>query len=191
MEPDDLALIQRLQSGDESALDAIMGRYREAIFGFAYRQIFDVSAAADVTQETFVRVYLHRQRFQPTGSFRSWLYRIASNLCVDYARKARRTPTANVAEPTDRETGRTNLERIEAPEPSPADAAATAADLAELRAEIALLPAALREPLVLFALEDRSQQECAEILGISVKAVEAKVARARAVLRNRLARLWR
>jgi len=70
-------------------------------------------------------------------------------------------------------------------------ASAGPAEIAELKAAIGLLAPALREPLVLFSLEERSQQECAEILGISAKAVETKVARAREVLRRRLSRrLW-
>lgn len=190
MEPDDFALMRQLQEGEDEALEKLMDRYKEAIFGFAFRQTFDASAAADVTQETFVRVYLNRLKFRPTGSFRSWLYRIASNLCVDRARRARRAPTANVIEPIEREGGGSILETLEAAGPSPADAAAREGEIADLKAEIALLPAALREPLVLFALEERSQQECAEILGVSAKAVEAKVARAKAVLRDRLAKLW-
>lgn len=187
MAPDDLPLIERLQAGDDSALDEIMARYRDPIFGFVFRQLFDLSAAADVTQETFVRVYLNRAQYKPTGAFRSWLYRIAANLCVDHIRKARRSPTANVAPVNDSERGDTALDRLEAPGVAPDEASARAADITELKAEIALLPPALREPLVLFALEERSQQECAEILGISAKAVETKVARARDMLRKRLA----
>lgn len=185
MVPDDSTLIQNLQAGDERALDEIMDRYQEPIFGFAFRQLYDASAAADVTQETFVRVYLNRAQFKPTGTFRSWLYRIASNLCVDHIRKARRSPTANAATKLAPEHGGI-LDRLEATGVAPDEAAARSADITELKAEIALLPPALREPLVLFALEERSQRECAEILGISAKAVETKVARAREILRQRL-----
>ncbi len=191
MAPDDLILIESLQAGDESAFEEIMARYRGGIFGFAFRQLYDESAAADVTQETFVRVYLNRAQFKPTGTFRSWLYRIASNLCVDHIRKSRRSPTSNIEVSPKTETGRDILDFVEAPDAGPDEASALAADIAELKAEILLLPAALREPLVLFALEERSQQECAEILGISAKAVESKVARARDVLRQRLARRLR
>ena len=191
MVPDDSTLIQNLQAGDERALDEIMDRYQEPIFGFAFRQLYDASAAADVTQETFVRVYLNRAQFKPTGTFRSWLYRIASNLCVDHIRKARRSPTANAATALGSEHGGTVLDQQQAPGVAPDEAAARSADFAELKAEIALLPASLREPLVLFALEERSQQECAEILGISAKAVETKVARAREILRQRLNRRFR
>lgn len=191
MAPDDLILIENLQVGDDSALDEIMSRYREPIFGFAFRQLYDASAAADVTQETFVRVYLNRAQFKPTGTFRSWLYRIASNLCVDHLRRVRRSPTSNVASAPSPEHGSTILDQLEASGVPPDEAAARAADIAELKAEIKLLPPSLREPLVLYALEERSQQECGEILGISSKAVETKVARAREVLRQRLSRRLR
>ena len=191
MVPDDSILIQRLQADDESALDEIMARYREPIFGFAFRQLYDASSAADVTQETFVRVYLNRAQFKPTGTFRSWLYRIASNLSVDHISKARRSPTSNVDPTLDAETGRTILDQMAAPGVTPDEAAARSAEIAELKAQILLLPQSLREPLVLFALEERSQQECAEILGVSAKAVETKVARARDVLRQRLNRRLR
>ncbi len=191
MESDDHSVMAALQSGDDSALDQIMVRYREPIFGFAFRQLANESAAADVTEETFVRVYLHRSKFKPHGSFRAWLYRIASNLCVDHARQLRRNEAISLDAVSETHPGAPLLDRLPAGDPAPDLAAATAADVAELHASIAALAPSLREPLVLFALEERSQQECAELLGISAKAVEKKVARARALLRKQLEHLLR
>lgn len=191
MEPDDRRLMEALQSGDDSALDQIMARYREPIFGFAFRQLANESAAADVAQETFVRVYVHRTKFKPHGTFRSWLYRIASNLCVDHARRLWRTQGVSLDAKSESGTEHALGEFLVATDLAPDLAAAAASDIAELQTAIAELPQALREPLVLFALEDRSQQECAELLGISARAVETKVARARALLKTRLSHLLR
>lgn len=189
MDPD-LAFIQALQAGDESALDVIIERYQDAIFGYAWRQLRNEAAARDVAQEAFVRVYLYREKFQPRGAtFRSWLYRIVSNLCTDQIRRNKRSPTALSANLSPEEES--PLESLPADGPDPAEAAARAGEALALQDAIATLPAALREPLTLFCLEQRSQQECADILGITPKAVETKVGRARARLRAILGKVLR
>ncbi|MBS0657777.1 MAG: RNA polymerase sigma factor [Verrucomicrobia bacterium] len=188
MDPD-LPLITALQAGDHSALNAIIERHQDALFGFAWRQVRHETDARDITQEVFVRVYTHRHKFrEKQGSFRAWLFRITANLCTDHLRKLGRTPTAltKPEHPGD-ERGQQALAEVPSDILHPGEQAARESDLAQLRQAISRLPPALREPLVLFTLEERSQQECAELLGISAKAVEMKVRRARAELQQMLA----
>lgn len=189
MDPD-LPLITALQAGDDSALNAIIERHQDALFGFAWRQVRHEADARDITQEVFVKVYTHRDKFRERqGSFRAWLFRITANLCTDHLRKLSRTPTAltKAEHPSDERGGQQALAELPAEVPNPGEQAARASDLLQLRQAISRLPPALREPLVLFTLEERSQQECAELLGISAKAVEMKVRRARAELQQMLA----
>lgn len=188
MDDPDLPLITALQGGDDSALNAIIERHQDALFAFSWRQLRQEADARDVTQEAFVRVFTQRQKFRSSqGSFRRWLFRITANLCTDHLRKLKRTPTA-LTKPELPGEERAHDEILELPTggPTPADLSAQASDLDLLGQAIQRLPEALREPLVLFALEERSQQECAELLGISPKAVEMKVRRARAELEQML-----
>jgi len=94
----DLELIVDLQDGDEAGLTAIMERYKDPLFGFIYRHVQNESDAADILEETFVKVCLNCQRFKPTARFRTWLYTIATNLCRDWARRRKRKPAMPVAE---------------------------------------------------------------------------------------------
>lgn len=185
----DLPLISALQNGDDSALNSIIERHQDALFGFAWRQVRQAEDARDITQEAFVRVYTQRHKFRVQhGTFRAWLFRITANLCTDHLRKLKRTPTALVkAELPSEAHLRQFLAEIPAEGLDPSEQATRASDLNALHQAIQRLPAALREPLVLFTLEDRSQQECGEILGLSAKAVEMKVRRARSELQTMLA----
>ena len=69
----DLELVRALQAGEESALGELMGRHEEAIFRFFYRYLTNATDAADLTQETFVRVFFRIQQFQPAAKFSVWL----------------------------------------------------------------------------------------------------------------------
>ena len=149
-----------------------------ALSFFIRRHTVTAEDADDIVQETFASAWRALPRYDPERPFEIWLRRIALNKCRDLGRKQtlRRTvfmithPFAEVEE--------------RAPNLAPSADTAMIADesLARLRAAIAQLPANLREPLVLTALEGMSQKEAAEILHTNVKAVENRVARARAKL---------
>ncbi|MDE1170665.1 MAG: RNA polymerase sigma factor [Verrucomicrobium sp.] len=169
----DLPLVQALQAGRDEALDLLMERHQEAVFRFIRRSVWNEADARELAQETFVRAYFHIGRFRPRAPFLSWLFRIAANLCRDRARsKAYRQARRTEALPEGREVPA----RMEEEKP----------ELEALRAAIAALPAGLREPLVLTALEGLSQEEAGRRLGLSARAVENRARRARARLLRRL-----
>lgn len=180
MDPD-LPLIEALQAGDDLALNGLINRHREALHGFVFRYLRNESAAADLVQETFVRVYFKAARFVPKSSVRTWIYAIALNLCRDEFRRLRRRRGEVSLDAPPRE----DAPRLEMADSAPAPSAkAVEADrFGRLQAAIDQLPAKLREALILFALEQRSQTEVAELLGITPKAVETRVYHAKARLR--------
>jgi RNA polymerase sigma factor (sigma-70 family) len=185
MEDDpDLDLVRALQAGKDEALEGLMGRRREAIFRFAYRHLLNEADAEDVAQETFVRAYFSIGRFRPSAKVSTWLYRIALNLCRDRKRsRAERDRSASVP-----------LERVPEGNLQVGSASSTQPDLqmesrdrvAALEKAIAELPLQWRTPLILTALEGVSQQETGRILGLSAKAVEMRVYRARRLLLEKL-----
>ena len=176
----DLPLVQALQAGDESALNKLIRKYEEPLFWFIWRYTGDEETARDLLQETFVRLYFGIRRFKPHAKFVTWLYSIAMNLCRDYARSKQRRQSC-VTESLD--AG--DLHHEVADRGAAVDVESHER-LEALERAIKELPHDLRAALLLFAVEGRSQQECAELLGVSAKAVEARVYRARKRLENTL-----
>ena len=180
----DLELVRALQAGQDEALTALMGRHREAIFRFAYRHLANREDAEEVAQETFVRAYFALERFRPSARVSTWLYQIALNLCRDRKRsRAERERSASV--PMER-VAEDKLQAGVAPSERPDRQMETRAWLAALEKAIAELPFKWRSPLILTALEGMSH-EAGRILGLSAKAIELRVYRARRLLSEKMA----
>lgn len=165
--------VAALQRGEDAALDRIMERHRDPLFGFVRRMIGNAQDAEEIAQETFVRAYFQIQKYRPKAPFAAWLYQIARNLCRDYFR-SRAYKQALASEGLDGlphepvQTGkRSNLEeeRIEV-----------------VQAALMKLPPKLRECLILTAIEGLSQAEAGARLGLTAKAVQVRNYRARSLL---------
>ncbi len=182
-EPGDEALMSALAAGDLPALDALMLRWQTPLRAFLFRHLQNEADALDLAQETFVRIYRHRDRYRPGARFTTWMFQIALNLARDHARKhqRRRTDSLETAAPAD-------TAGLAAPGSAPDAAARRIEEIAAVRTAIADLPEELREVLVLFEYEEKSHAEIAEILGATPKAVETRLYRARDKLRATLSR---
>jgi len=155
-----------LSQGDNSALGGLYELYGERIFRYAYRMLGNRSDAEDATAETFLRVLRRSQELRADGAFRTWIFRIARNLCIDRLRQHK---------------------LIELP----TDAIYTGSeDRVALRVTVqqALheLPIEYQEPLTLCDLEDLPAKEAAAILKISVPALKSRLYRGRRALRDKL-----
>ena len=184
MDPD-LPEIQALQAGDDSALNELISRHREPLFHFVFRYLHDETAARDVVQETFVRVYFKAGKFKPKATVKTWIYTIALNLCRDQGRRLSKRSTdisLNASSPGD-------LPPLEIADTalSPVDRAGQGDRFAALRRAIDRLPHKLKSALVLFSLQGHSQKEAAAVLGTTSKTVELRVAHAKQKLREILA----
>jgi RNA polymerase sigma-70 factor (ECF subfamily) len=173
---EDLPLVQSLQAGNDSALDELMGRHQTALFGFIYRYVRNEADAAELTQETFVRAYFHIGSYRPKAKFVTWLYRIATNLCCDHVRsrhgrEAGRTSSMVNEDGTSREFPSDTV--------APDEAIVQAERGRQVEQAIDQLPHDLKTALILTALEGLSHIDAAQRLGITPKAVETRVHRAR------------
>ncbi len=182
----DLPLVCALQDGDESALNELIRKYQEPLFRFICRYTGDEETARDILQETFVRLYFGIQRFRPRATFVTWLYSIAINLCRDYAR-SKQHKQSFATESLDASNVHRN---VAAADRDPAADVESHERLANLQKAIEELPHDLRITLLLFAVEGHSQQECAELLGVTTKAVETRVYRARKILEKKIQDGW-
>jgi RNA polymerase sigma-70 factor (ECF subfamily) len=186
----DLSLWQELQQGNDSALDALMERHSGGLFNFIYRYVLNEQDARDLLQETFVRAYFKRHQFQPRAKISTWLYRIALNLCRDHAR-SRSTKEGKLTESLiiRSEDGEEREREVAGKTANPSDTAQSKEALGLLERTIHALPDDLKAAFILAILEDRPQKECAELLGITIKAVETRVYRARKILESKLTSL--
>jgi len=188
-EDPDLALVQDLQAGKDRALNSLMDRHREGLFRFVLRQVHNEADALELTMETFVRAYFNIGKFRPAARFATWLYRIALNLCRDYLRSRAyqySLQTTSFDAPAE-EGGDPSL--LVASGRRPDQRADRREELIALEKAISELPEDLRNAFVLSTLEDRQQAKTAELLGISQKAVETRVYRARKLLLEKMSKM--
>src|SRR2546421_10919139 len=162
--PDDTSLVRSARSGDGQAFRALVERYQRRVYQLALGMVKDADEAMDITQETSVRVHRYLPSFKGASSFFTWTYRIATNLCLDSARKRGRTERVELDE-SDAE--------IEARMDPPSAALAgphRAALNAELKSKIEEALATLsdnhRAILLLREGEGLSYEEVARTLGI-------------------------
>lgn len=167
-------------AGRQSAYSELMRRHREPVYRLIRSHVGDADAALDVTQQSFIAAFTALRRYDADRPFRVWMSRIAINKARDWARRraVRRLfafarpieEAANVAD-----TNALADERL-----------ASSRELERTMAAIADLPANLKAVLILRAIEGLSQAESASVLGISEKAVETRLYRARSKLSEKL-----
>ena len=184
---DDWALARRAATGDEAAYAVLIGRYQGPVHGFVFRSVGAVETARDLTQEVFVKAWFALGRLQERARFSTWLFQIAANLCRDHA-KSKATRNARMTNPMAREKDDGGTEEREFPHPglSPDNQARMNETMEVLHRAIAALPVELREAFILGAIDQLPHKEISSILGLSAKAVEVRIYRARKILSGQL-----
>ncbi len=167
----DAVLASRAVRGDDQAFAALMTRHKGWAFQFVRRYIGNQADAYDVLQETFFAAWRALGRYQTDRPFEFWLRRIALNKCRD--RQRRDAVRRLIGIPSVAIDGGLD------PSPDPLVLTQSEQELRELESRMHLLPRALKEPLLLTALEGLSQVQVGRLLGLSPKEVETKVYRAR------------
>ena len=184
----DTAAMLRLRGGDDLALNELMTRWQQPLVRHLYRYTLCEADALDLAQDTFVRVYEHRGKYDARGRFSTWLYTIATNLCRNRARWKSRHPTVSMETELSANSDATLGAQISDPGATPAESAQTDELTRAVRDAIQTLPDDQRTATLLYEYEDAACSDIASVLGCSVKAVENKLYRARQSLRERLAR---
>jgi len=172
---DDAALVARIATGDRAAYRELVGRLAPGIQRYAERLVRDPAEAEDVTQETFLRLWLRARDYDPVARVTTWIFRIAHNLCVDRLR------------------ARGRVELLEEPEAEPAPDSSGPPLLLESKQRVEALSAGLdalpprqASALSLVHLHGLSGAEAAEILAVSEEALESLLSRGRRGLKARL-----
>jgi len=178
------------RAGDEAAFAALAERHRRELHVHCYRMLASFDEAEDLVQETLLRAWRARETFEGGPAFRAWLYKIATNACLDaLRRRSRRVPSvSSFAELPWLQPYPDRLLDEVAPADAEPDAVVVARETIELTflAVIQLLPPRQRAVLILRDVLEWSAAETAELLETSVAATNSALQRARATLRDEL-----
>ncbi len=184
---EDAILIERALDGELPAFESLVSRYQTRIVAYSARMLNDHDEAEDVAQETFIKAYRSLDSFRGASSFSTWLYRIATNLCIDRARAKKRRPQQaySLDEPFDKEdnSGTREIADLSA-EPS------RGVERDELRRQVRLtvaeMPEKLRAVLVMCDIQGMAYEQIAQTLDCPIGTVKSRLFHARADLARRL-----
>jgi RNA polymerase sigma-70 factor (ECF subfamily) len=173
----DSRLVELCLQGDRSAYASIVEKYRKQIYSIVYSMTRNHADADDLSQDTFIRAYENLHRFKLGTNFRSWLFRIASNLCIDHLRHKKRFPEDNLDDqaelPSDRKNNpHNNLEASEL--------------MDNITAAVNTLPANQRIVVVLREMQGMGLKEIAKMLNCSESTIRWRLHYARKKLREKL-----
>lgn len=177
MKPAELeSLLRRARRRDPDALDELVARYNNRVFGMLYRMTGSREAAEDLAQETFLRVVRTIDRYEHSGRFEAWLFRIVGNLARDFVRRRkRREPAASLDDADDAGWA---AEIAATGGQSPETAVVGRENETELQASLERLGPMDREILLLRHFSDLSFQEIADLLGVPLGTALARAHRA-------------
>ncbi len=182
----DESLIAAHLRGDPAAFRELVRQYGDGVLGYLFRMTGSRDQAEDLFQETFKRVH-EKARTYRGGSFKSWLYTIATRVTIDMARRGKRLAFLSLDRDTDCEDDPAPLDAVIADDaPDPAEEAVKEEQKEQVRRAIESLPVGQRAALVLAYYQQLSYQEVAETLGCSVGSVKTQMSRALAKLARRL-----
>lgn len=167
-------LIESFRSGDEFAFVGLYNRYKGPVYAFCYKMLLDSDAAKDVMQETFLRVYENRDRLMKSDAFKSWLFTIARNQCLNALRRSGRhvsLPDAQELPPVS-ETPFTQMEKSE--------------QVRFVTRFLESLPPEYREVIILREYQNLSYEEIAAVTRSSLSAVKSRLFKARRKLAQQM-----
>jgi RNA polymerase sigma-70 factor (ECF subfamily) len=166
-------LMQGVATGDGDAFAEIILRYQHVAWKVAFRFLGDSMEAEDAAQDAFLKLLEAAPRYRSKASFRTYLFRILTHLCIDRCRKKRPDAVADIPEAAD-------------PSGDPAAALMAREIRVQIRNVLETLPPKQKAAIILRHYEGLSYAEIAQVLGISAKAVERLISRARITLQTRL-----
>jgi RNA polymerase sigma-70 factor (ECF subfamily) len=170
----DYDLFKRVQNGDMVAFNELVDKYRNRLMNVITRMIHSQEEAEDIVQETFVRVYQHRDSFDFRHCFSTWLYTISLNLARNELRKRKRFKFFDIFD-------------LKGNEAEIAVEMKTPSNLPQaLKKAIDGLPDKYKTAFILRDIEEQSYEEVAKIMNIPLGTVKSRVNRARAILRDKL-----
>ena len=184
-EPSDREVVERCQRGDLASYELLVSRYRQRVYGLAYSMVRNEQDATDLSQETFVKAWQAIRKFKKNAAFYTWLYRITTNLCIDFVRKRGRRPTVSFEEAVDPDAD-VDVEVSPSSQPLPTDEAQRNELREQIDAALLELSPDHRAVIQLREYEGMEYAEIAGAVGCSIGTVMSRLHYARKHLRKLL-----
>jgi RNA polymerase sigma-70 factor (ECF subfamily) len=182
----DVALMLRFQGGDEAAFRELFQKFGPRILHYARRLVGSTARAEELTQDVFVQMYRFRHRYRPESRLATWVYKIATNVCLNELRRPERRLRIDLWGRAEREE-RTEGPSLPDPNTPTAEQGASSMQLSRrLESAVAALPAKQRAALLLSRVDGLAYQDVARSLGCTEGAVKALVFRATQALKKQL-----
>tara|TARA_B100000700_G_scaffold291191_1_gene349970 strand:+ start:37 stop:618 length:582 start_codon:yes stop_codon:yes gene_type:complete len=178
----DEELISKFQDGDVGAYTQLVNRYKDRLFNFIYRFVYDIDKAEDLLQDTFLKLYTHKHSYQEIAKFSTWLYTIAGNLAKTELRKLKRRKTYSVSDLT-----RDDHEFvIKSPDGTAENDAETRNIEKNIQKALNQLPQDFKTIIILRDLQELSYEDISRIVDVPIGTVKSRINRGRLKLQKLL-----
>ena len=178
---EDKILIQRVLDGDTEAFAGLVTRYDKQVYGLCFRMVNNPEDARDLAQEAFLKAWRGLQFYKSESSFSTWLYRLTSNVCIDFLRQQKRRPSVSLTVGEEDEAAELDIPDSE---PTPEEQAIHREDRDAVSAAMGQLDDEARLILTLRVVEELPYEQIAQTLDLKVGTVKSRIARARIQLRK-------
>lgn len=177
----DFLLVQKAREGDQKAFAELLGRYRDAIYFMLLKMVNNPSDAEDLTIEAFGKAFKNITQYTPNFAFSTWLFKIATNNCIDFIRK-KRAATISLDQPNDNSD--TTSVTIQSDSPDPEAHLINNQKIKLLREVVSKLKPRYRTLVELRYFKEYSYEEISDELELPIGTVKAQLFRARELLFN-------
>jgi RNA polymerase sigma factor (sigma-70 family) len=184
----DYMLVQKARGGDQKAYADLMQRYKDSIYFMSLKMVNNKEDAMDITVETFAKAFEKLDKYQPEFAFSTWLFRVATNNCIDFLRK-KKLNTVSINNMMDEEDDRPL--QIKADVLNPEETSIKKQQSEELKVLIESLPPRYRNLLTLRYFDELSYEEISQQLDLPLGTVKAQLFRAKYLLGNIINRMDR
>lgn len=178
----DFNLVGKAKEGDQKAYAELMQRYKDSIYFMALKMVNNKDDAMDLTVETFGKAFENIEKYKPDFAFSTWLFRIATNNCIDFIRK-KRVSLVSINSMVDDEGDDRPLQ-IKSDSLNPEETSIKKQQQEQLKFIVDKLPQRYKTLIVLRYFEEQSYEEIAQQLDLPLGTVKAQLFRARDLLSN-------
>jgi len=182
---DDLGLVKKAKEGDNKAFEKLLKKYRKSVYYMLLKMVNNTDDAEDLTQEAFAKAFNSLGRFDPKYAFSTWLFRIATNNCIDFIRK-KRVSTVSIDSPYETDDGDSITFDIRDNDFNPDDLMLRKQRREYLQIAVDKLPDKYKQLVDLRYFQEMSYEEVADFLQLPLGTVKAQLFRARELLAEEL-----